>query len=59
MQKNGRGICNGFVYGRVPEAKYTYVYMMGIEDYLLSLLGDRSTADAIAGHVSPLVGEYN
>ena len=55
MRENNLGICQGCVYSKLTESKYTYVYSCPVETWIMAVLGNRSIADAIASNVSVLV----
>ena len=42
------GLCDGTVYKKLQEAKYTYIYCSSVKVYLMSLLSNMDVADVLA-----------
>ena len=48
MENNNFGIHSGYIYKKINEAKFMYVFCSNVEDFLLMLMSDMEMADAIA-----------
>lgn len=54
MERRQFSFCNGAVYKKIPEAKYTYVYFGSVHTFLMQSLGNKELANEIVTHVSTL-----
>lgn len=55
MKQFNYGICDGSIYKKAPDAKYTFVYCCTVHDFIHYILGNQEVADAVAHHAGQLI----
>ena len=52
MKSNNYGLHDGFIYKKLEECEYTYIYCASVKNYLLNLLG---SFEIITPHITQLI----
>ncbi|XP_057293352.1 uncharacterized protein LOC130621979 [Hydractinia symbiolongicarpus] len=55
MERNSFGLCNGGVYKKIGESRYTYVYCCSVKSYLYRSLKNKAIANEITPNLRELV----
>ena len=55
MEKTGYAINDGFVYKKIPEAKYTFVHCSNVNDFIMNMLGNIEIATVITPVAKQLI----
>lgn len=55
LSENSDVLCNGMVYRKVPEGKYSFVAYKSIRNYILNNMGDMAVAEAVTNQFVQIV----